>query len=75
SSGDAYSCAYDCVGMNGVDTVGGVRQPAGHCDILGFRSSYGVVSHLGIIPIATSLDTVGKNANKWMAQSFKNDIV
>ncbi|GJW48660.1 translocon at the outer membrane of chloroplasts 64 [Tanacetum coccineum] len=42
-----------------VDTVGGVRQPAGHCGVLGFRPSYGAVSHLGIIPIAASLDTVG----------------
>ena len=43
----------------GIDTVGGVRVPAGFCGILGFRPSHGAVSHLGIIPISTSLDTVG----------------
>jgi len=43
----------------GIDTTGGVRVPAGFCGILGFRPSHGAVSHLGIIPISTSLDTVG----------------
>lgn len=45
--------------MAGVDTVGGVRIPAGFCGILGFRPSHRAVSHVGIIPISTSLDTVG----------------
>ncbi|MCI87408.1 translocon at the outer membrane of chloroplasts 64-like, partial [Trifolium medium] len=42
-----------------VDTSGGVRVPAGFCGILGFRPSHGAVSHVGIIPVSTSLDTVG----------------
>lgn len=59
-SGAAVAVAAKIVDFAlGVDTVGGVRQPAGHCGILGFRPSYGAVSHLGIIPIAASLDTVG----------------
>lgn len=59
-SGAAVAVAAKLVDFSlGVDTVGGVRQPAGHCGILGFRPSYGVVSHLGIIPVSTSLDTVG----------------
>lgn len=45
--------------MAGIDTVGGVRIPAGFCGILGFRPSHGAVSHVGIIPISTSLDTIG----------------
>ncbi|XP_065625368.1 outer envelope protein 64, chloroplastic-like [Quercus suber] len=45
--------------MAGIDTVGGVRVPAGFCGILGFRPSLGAVSHNGIIPISTSLDTIG----------------
>lgn len=45
--------------MLGIDTVGGVRVPAGFCGILGFRPSYGAVSHMGIIPVSASLDTVG----------------
>lgn len=34
-------------------------MPAGFCGILGFRPSHGAVSHVGIIPVSTSLDTVG----------------
>ena len=45
--------------MAGIDTVGGVRVPAGFCGILGFRPSLGAVSHIGIIPVSTSLDTIG----------------
>ena len=45
--------------MAGIDTVGGVRIPAGFCGILGFRPSLGAVSHMGIIPVSTSLDTIG----------------
>ncbi|KAI7743153.1 hypothetical protein M8C21_000166 [Ambrosia artemisiifolia] len=59
-SGAAVAVAAKLVDFSlGVDTVGGVRQPAGHCGILGFRPSYGAVSHLGIIPISASFDTVG----------------
>ncbi|KAH1049759.1 hypothetical protein GYH30_020329 [Glycine max] len=60
SSGAAVAVAADFVDFAlGIDTVGGVRVPAGFCGILGFRPSHGAVSHLGIIPISTSLDTVG----------------
>ena len=31
----------------GVETVGGVRQPTGHCCIVGLRPTYVVVSHPG----------------------------
>ncbi|KAI3517872.1 hypothetical protein L1887_17093 [Cichorium endivia] len=59
-SGAAVAVAAKLVDFSlGVDTVGGVRQPAGHCGVLGFRPSYGSVSHLGIIPVSTSFDTVG----------------
>lgn len=59
-SGAAVAVAAKLVDFSlGVDTVGGVRQPAGHCGILGFRPSYAAVSHLGIIPVSTSFDTVG----------------
>ncbi|KAF7822244.1 Translocon at the outer membrane of chloroplasts 64 [Senna tora] len=60
SSGAAVSVAANLVDFSlGLDTVGGVRVPAGFCGILGFRPSYGAVSHMGIIPVSTSLDTVG----------------
>ncbi|XP_035546720.1 translocon at the outer membrane of chloroplasts 64-like isoform X1 [Juglans regia] len=60
SSGAAVAVAANLVDFSlGVDTVGGVRIPAAFCGILGFRPSHGAVSHVGIIPISTSLDTIG----------------
>ncbi|XP_071715779.1 translocon at the outer membrane of chloroplasts 64-like [Rutidosis leptorrhynchoides] len=59
-SGAAVAVAAKLVDFSlGVDTVGGVRQPAGHCGVFGFRPSYGAVSHVGIVPVSTSFDTVG----------------
>lgn len=60
SSGAAVAVAANLVDFSlGIDTVGGVRIPAGFCGILGFRPSLGAVSHMGIIPVSTSLDTIG----------------
>ncbi|XP_059643101.1 outer envelope protein 64, chloroplastic [Cornus florida] len=60
SSGAAVAVAANLVDFSlGIDTVGGVRVPAGYCGIIGFRPSYGAVSHMGIVPVSTSLDTVG----------------
>ncbi|XP_061351071.1 translocon at the outer membrane of chloroplasts 64 [Gastrolobium bilobum] len=60
SSGAAVAVAANFISFSlGIDTSGGVRVPAGFCGILGFRPSFGAVSHMGIIPISTSLDTVG----------------
>lgn len=43
----------------GTDTTGCVRIPAAFCGILGFRPSHGVISTIGVLPNAQSLDTVG----------------
>ncbi|XP_022850374.1 outer envelope protein 64, chloroplastic-like isoform X2 [Olea europaea var. sylvestris] len=60
SSGAAVAVAANIVDFSlGIDTVGGVRVPAGYCGILGFRPSYGTVSLSGVIPVSTSLDTIG----------------
>ncbi|KAM7479639.1 hypothetical protein LguiA_027852 [Lonicera macranthoides] len=60
SSGSAVAVAANIVDFSlGIDTVGGVRIPAGYCGVLGFRPSHGAVPHMGIVPVATSLDTVG----------------
>ncbi|XP_023530929.1 uncharacterized protein LOC111793324 [Cucurbita pepo subsp. pepo] len=60
SSGAAVAVAANFVDFSlGIDTVGDVRIPASFCDIFGFRPSHGSVSQVGIIPVSTSLDTVG----------------
>lgn len=49
--------------VTGTDTGGSVRVPASYCGILGIRPSHGVVSTSGVIPMAQSFDTVGKEAS------------
>lgn len=59
-SGAAVAVAANLVDFSvGMDAIGGVRLPAGFCGAMGFRASYGTVSHSGIIPISTSLDAIG----------------
>ncbi|KAK6921289.1 Tetratricopeptide repeat [Dillenia turbinata] len=60
SSGAAVAVAANLVDFSlGIDTVGGVRVPAAFCGIAGFRPSHGAVSNMGIIPVSSSLDTIG----------------
>ncbi|KAL0788094.1 hypothetical protein Bca101_004340 [Brassica carinata] len=59
-SGAAVAVATNAVDFAlGIDTVGGVRVPAGYCGVLGFKSSHGAISNAGIIPVSSSLDSVG----------------
>ena len=44
----------------GTDTGGSVRVLASYCGTLGFRPSQDAISTAGVIPMAQSFDTLGK---------------
>jgi Asp-tRNA(Asn)/Glu-tRNA(Gln) amidotransferase A subunit family amidase len=60
SSGSAAAVAAGfCPLALGTQTVGSVIRPAAFCGIVGFKPSYGRIPTSGVVPCASSLDTVG----------------
>src|SRR3989339_1517245 len=60
SGGTAAAVADDmCIFGIGEDTGGSIRQPAAFCGIVGLRPRYGRNSPYGIMPMASSYDTLG----------------
>ncbi|MCL1816727.1 MAG: Asp-tRNA(Asn)/Glu-tRNA(Gln) amidotransferase subunit GatA [Clostridiales bacterium] len=58
--GAAVAVAADLAAFAlGLDSGGGVRQPAHFCGVVGFKPSYGRVSRFGIVPMASSMDQSG----------------
>lgn len=65
SSGSAAAVAAAlCDFALGTDTGGSVRIPASYCGLLGIRTTHGVVSAEGVVPLMPSFDTVG-----WFARN------
>jgi amidase len=60
SSGSASAVAAGlCDFALGTDTGGSVRIPASYCGTFGIRTTHGVISAEGLVPLMPSFDTVG----------------
>ncbi len=76
SGGSAAAVASGlAAGALGTDTAGSVRIPAALCGTVGLKPTYGLVSRLGVVPLAPSLDTVGVLASSsWDAAAMLEAI-
>lgn len=60
SSGAAASVAFGLAAVGiGSDTGGSVRIPAAWNDLVGFKTSHGLLSLQGVVPLCLTFDTVG----------------
>lgn len=58
----AAVAARMCFATIDTQTAGDILRPAAYTGVVGFKPSYGQVSHSGVIPVAWSIDTVGFQA-------------
>lgn len=60
SGGSAAAIAANLCDLTiGSDTGGSIRNPASHCGVMGFKSTYGAVSRQGLLDLAMSFDQIG----------------
>ncbi|MFZ4842644.1 AtzH-like domain-containing protein [Mycetocola saprophilus] len=65
TSGPAVAVASGQVGIGlGTDTAGSIRVPAAYQGLWGLRTTHGLVSRAGVLPLAPSFDSVG-----WLTRS------
>lgn len=64
SNGSASATARGLVDIGlGTDTAGSVRVPASYCGLFGIRTTHGLISLDGVMPLAPSFDAAG-----WMTR-------
>jgi amidase len=60
SSGSAAAVSANlCAVSVGTETNGSIVSPASYCGVVGIKSTVGLISRTGIIPISSSQDTAG----------------
>ncbi|MGH9025697.1 MAG: amidase family protein [Acidimicrobiia bacterium] len=60
TSGPAAAVAAGLADLGiGTDTLGSIRIPASYCGLVGYRPTWGAISTNGVLPLASSFDTVG----------------